>query len=147
MFRCLYRLPSPSLTLHFWKQIFKRMDTRSKDKSKSKQKGASLSMNQTGSKRQKTNGPDIPKEIVTLNMDTDEVPSNYGARKGGFSSSSSLRCSPIHRTHAPSLRNSFGPTRQQTHLSTLRFAKLAPVSPPPPVAAGGSGLLVCGLAP
>ena len=31
-------------------------------------------MNQTGSKRQKTNGPDIPKEIVTLNMDTDEVP-------------------------------------------------------------------------
>ena len=31
-------------------------------------------MNKTGSKRQKTNGPDTPKEIVTLNMDTDEVP-------------------------------------------------------------------------
>ena len=41
--------------------------------------------------------------------------------------------------------NSFGPTRQQTHLSTLRFAKLALLSPPPPVAAWGSGLLVCGL--
>ena len=31
-------------------------------------------MNKTGSKRQKTSGPDTPKEVVTLNMDTDEVP-------------------------------------------------------------------------
>ena len=70
------------------------------------------------------------------------------ARQGGFSSSSSPRCS--HHRSAPAYRaheNSFGPTRHQTHLSTLRFAKLAPVSPPPPVAAGGSGLWVCGLAP
>ena len=62
------------------------------------------------------------------------------ARQGGFSSSSSPRCSrhrsaPAYRAH----ENSFGPTRHQTHLSTLRFAKLAPVSPPPPVAAWGLG--------
>ena len=51
------------------------MKTRANDKSNSnKQKGAGLSMNQTGSKRQKTNGPDAPREVVTLNMDTDEVP-------------------------------------------------------------------------
>ena len=51
------------------------METRNKDKSSSsKQKGAGLSMNKTGSKRQKTSGPDTPKEVVTLNMDTDEVP-------------------------------------------------------------------------
>ncbi len=51
------------------------MDTRSKDKSSSsKQKKSGLSMSKTGSKRQKTDGPDTPKEVVTLNMDTDEVP-------------------------------------------------------------------------
>ena len=48
------------------------METRSKDKSSSgEEKGASLSMNPKGSKRHKKNERIIPKEIVTLNMDTD----------------------------------------------------------------------------